>query len=667
MRSLAASRAGVGTGLAAIVTALALLAWPAIGQTPFYTKGEPREGLVVQTIVRGQGLILPLRNGDEIPSKPPLFHWLGALVSVAQNRLTPGRQDHRNLTGIAAPTTTGACNVSEAAVRAPSLISALIVLIATALTAYRWFGGQVALLSALVLATSVQWLASSVSARVDMVLAAAVSLALLAFARSYEARRPIPPLAYGLLTAAALAKGPVGVVLPVTIAVMFLALRGDLTYLGRRDLHRLGAAVGVAALWYVAAFAIAGDAFVAKQIFKENLFRVIDPDSVEAGHVRPFWFYLPLLLAGFAPWSLFLPAFAASLWPRRGQWRSVALLLPAVWCSVTIAAFSLAGSKRGVYLLPAYPALALLAGQAWSLLARSRVSASPQSHVDPPGQDSQIVADAALADPPSDEVGHDLQIELEAPPPPHDENATLSPLSPRWSRWSSVALAAGCGLVAIVTALPLLLVAAHLAGLPVSSALDLLLGNVDMQNVPAVLAGIDEHRGRLLVWCVATLGALAALIRSTRRQQWSQALACVATAVAVLAALTSSSVLPALARRRTPEPFVRRIAEVVPAGASLSFYGGFDYAAVFYRGTPIPFRARLSDVPEPDGAWLLTWRASLPALREEAGKLVISGQAAATYDVDEVLYDADAQRPDRPSLVLARIVRRIGDERSDGK
>lgn len=622
-RSHASNPVGFVTGLAAIVIALALLAWPAIAHTPFFTKGEPREALVVQALVRGEGLLLPLRNGDEIPSKPPLFHWLGALSSLVLDRALHAGGDISGMPG--APRSQ---DVSEAAVRAPSLLAALIALIATALAAYRWFGAATAVLSAIVLATSVQWLASAVSARVDMVLAATVTLALLLFAGAYERGAAVPRLAYAMLAAGALAKGPVGMVLPVAIVLVFLGLRRDLAFLGLGDLRRLGIAVAVVALWYVAAFAIAGDAFVAKQILKENFYRVIDPDSVEAGHVRPFWYYVPLLLAGFAPWSLFLPALTASLWPRRDRWQEVPLLLPAVWVLVTMALFSLAGSKRGVYLLPAYPALALLAGQAWSAL---------------PWHDRPAGA-------------HGIE------PEPASNLATATS-----SRWFAVALRSGIVLVAFVMAVVLALVAAFFAGLPVIGALDVVLGNVDMQNVPAVLATFDEHRWRLLVWFAASAACVTLLLRSMRREQWSRALALVAASVVALAALTSSSVLPAMASRRTPEPFLRRVAEVVPAGASLSFYGGFDYAAVFYRGTPIPFRARLSDVPEPEGVWLLTWRASLPALREEAQKIETGGQATAGYGVDEVLYDADAERAARPSLVLTRIVRRTGDERSDGK
>src|SRR5437870_3211933 len=53
-----------------------------LGKVPFHTKGEPREGLVVWEMTHGGGWFLPRRNGVELPSKPPLFHWLGAATSL---------------------------------------------------------------------------------------------------------------------------------------------------------------------------------------------------------------------------------------------------------------------------------------------------------------------------------------------------------------------------------------------------------------------------------------------------------------------------------------------------------------------------------------------------------------------------------------------------------
>src|ERR1044071_6720919 len=57
---------------AALLARLALSA-------PIWQHGEAREGLVVWGIVHNNEWILPFRNG-ELPSKPPLFHWLAAVV-----------------------------------------------------------------------------------------------------------------------------------------------------------------------------------------------------------------------------------------------------------------------------------------------------------------------------------------------------------------------------------------------------------------------------------------------------------------------------------------------------------------------------------------------------------------------------------------------------------
>jgi len=70
------------TGLALGLLCACLYLW-GLGDLPFYTKGEPREGTIVWEIYTSGEWILPLRNGHIIPSKPPLFHWLGALVSLA--------------------------------------------------------------------------------------------------------------------------------------------------------------------------------------------------------------------------------------------------------------------------------------------------------------------------------------------------------------------------------------------------------------------------------------------------------------------------------------------------------------------------------------------------------------------------------------------------------
>lgn len=55
---------------------------------PIWTRGEAREGLVVQEILHNQQWILPFRSG-ELPSKPPLFHWIAARAALVFGESDP--------------------------------------------------------------------------------------------------------------------------------------------------------------------------------------------------------------------------------------------------------------------------------------------------------------------------------------------------------------------------------------------------------------------------------------------------------------------------------------------------------------------------------------------------------------------------------------------------
>jgi 4-amino-4-deoxy-L-arabinose transferase-like glycosyltransferase len=70
-----------------IVSACFALYFWDLGQAPFFDKQEPREALVVWEINHSGNWILPLRNGNEIPAKPSLYHWLAALVSQSAGRI----------------------------------------------------------------------------------------------------------------------------------------------------------------------------------------------------------------------------------------------------------------------------------------------------------------------------------------------------------------------------------------------------------------------------------------------------------------------------------------------------------------------------------------------------------------------------------------------------
>ena len=129
------------TALGLACLCLSLYVW-GLDDLPFYTKGQPREATVVWEITTHGEWILPLRNGHIIPSKPPLFHWLGALAS--------------RLGG----------EPNELTIRLPSALLAILGVLLTYYTGVALWGVEAGLLAGIILATSFEWFRAATTARV---------------------------------------------------------------------------------------------------------------------------------------------------------------------------------------------------------------------------------------------------------------------------------------------------------------------------------------------------------------------------------------------------------------------------------------------------------------------------------------------------------------------
>jgi len=224
-----------------------------------------------------------------------------------------------------------------------------------------------------VLALSPGWVGWARSSVTDMFLASAISLALLGYALAHaNPERPaIRRLGHGALAlfagVAVLAKGPIGLLLPGLIILVFLVLKGQLWSEVRQTpwLPMLALFFGVILPWYAMATQANGPAFLAHFLGFSNLERFT---SVIYSHPGPPWFYLPWVVILLLPWSLYLPVAIARLrfW-RLQAWRSNTAaddlpLLALLWLVVMVAFFSAAATKLPGYILPALPGGALLVG-----------------------------------------------------------------------------------------------------------------------------------------------------------------------------------------------------------------------------------------------------------------------------------------------------------------
>ena len=307
-----------------------------IGGYPLYTKGEPREAVTIFDIVHGGGIILPMRAGVEIPSKPLLMHWIAALFSIV------------------------AGGVSPFTVRLPSAIFAIGGMLACYGYVRRLYDSSTGFLAAIILGTTAQYIQAGTGSRVDSTLTFFLELAFFEFIMIAEGMTRRRLALYFAISLAILAKGPVGLALPGLVALVWMALERRWNLL--RSLKLAYGAIIVAIIgggWYAAAIHIGGMRFVRKQLIGENLVRFVGGASFHQGHAHPFFYVEMALLAGFMPWTIFLgvAAIGSIRRPVAMTPRFVYLLS---WFVTVVVFYSLATSKRGVYLLALYPALAAI-------------------------------------------------------------------------------------------------------------------------------------------------------------------------------------------------------------------------------------------------------------------------------------------------------------------
>ncbi|MBI5193664.1 MAG: phosphatase PAP2 family protein [Nitrospirae bacterium] len=166
-----------------------------------------------------------------------------------------------------------------------------------------------------------------------------------------------------------LTKGPVGLVIPGMIIFIFLLIRGHI----KKVLKEIGLTSGViiflfASLpWYVMQIWVNGFGFISEFLIKHNLTRFT---GVVSGHRGAFYYFIPVVLVGFFPWSAFLPSALINAFRKVRQrdvfnYRDSVVLFTAIWFLAVFVFFSISKTKLPGYILPLAPALAILVGRLW--------------------------------------------------------------------------------------------------------------------------------------------------------------------------------------------------------------------------------------------------------------------------------------------------------------
>ncbi|MBI4483273.1 MAG: glycosyltransferase family 39 protein [Acidobacteria bacterium] len=312
-----------------------------LGALAFVGADEPRYARVAEEMHRGGDYVTPRLEGRPWLEKPPLYYWLASGAIAAMG---PG----------------------EFSARFPVALSAVLGAGIVWFTGRTLFSPQAGWMALLVLATSAGYFAYGRAASMDMLLTACVTVSLCSFALAL--RRPQRSLGWFLLgyasmALATLAKGPIGLVLPLLVLGVFLSVSRRWDLLEQMQLIPGFFLFLVLALpWYVLVYRSNGFEFISTFFVNHHLARFLTPLH---HHEQRFYYYFLVLLGLAFPWIIFFPdAIRASLKRLRSvpEERLVAIFLW-VWLLVPLFFFSLSSSKLPAYILPVLPVLALLLGE----------------------------------------------------------------------------------------------------------------------------------------------------------------------------------------------------------------------------------------------------------------------------------------------------------------
>lgn len=502
-----------------------------LGNIPFYERGEPREGLVVWEMYKTGNWVLPKINGDYIPFKPPFFHWIGVVISTVIG------------------------DVNELTIRLPSALFATLGVLLVYSTGTRHWNEKTGRFAAIVLATTPGWWRAATMAQVDMTLAFFMTAALLLFYFMYREGRYSQGNAMAvalLLACATLAKGPLGLLVPLLIIFVFLCLRRDFAFL--KKAHPISGAVLfllVAGSWYALAMRQGGSAFFIRQIIEESL----GTAAGDYGRHQPLYYYVSNFFLNQAPWSVFVPPLAFFLYRRRRELIDDPLLFPLVWWVSVFLFFSLASGKRAVYILPLYPAFALLLGAWWRSLGGETAT-----------EDVWVTSAAGVALAAASLVGVGMLTFFLA----GASGAQVEHLFPR---------------------------------LRSAGALD------DLQSffTPSVPLWIG-----LSVFAAASL----LIFLSLPRKQWDGMFVAIAMMATAATVFLKTSYYPAIAGERTLKPFATRLRENIAPQTPILFYNSFDYGTIFYSRRDIaPYAQKINELKQP--VFLLMWEEDWQRLRRK--------------------------------------------------
>ena len=303
---------------------------------------EARYAYVAREMAQDGHWLVPYRSGEYYAHKPPLLFWLINLSSFA--------------TGLP---------IGRIPVRLPGFFAGILALWATARLAGRWAGEKAAWPAVLTLCTTYLFWHEIGFSRMDGPLLGWTMGALaLLFLNDESPSFWRPALAWLCMGLGILTKGPVGLLVPAGAYAAARIAAGE-GHLLKKSHWIWGplVALSLPALWLGMAWHQgAPEGYFRELLFSQNVERA----AGELGHRQPPYYFFTTVPADLLPWTLCLPAAVLILF--RDPARRILLRRLGGWIGFVFLFFSLATSKRNIYVLGLFPAVAILVGSVWTNL-----------------------------------------------------------------------------------------------------------------------------------------------------------------------------------------------------------------------------------------------------------------------------------------------------------
>ncbi len=335
-----------------------------LGSRPLSTPDEARYSEIPREMLVLHDFVTPHLNGVKYFEKPPLMYWIQAAAIKLFNPSVGKVINTSHAPQLA--NTLAPLSINEWVVRVPNALMALLGCLILYASGRLLFDRRTGLLSAIILSTSFLYFTLARMVTLDMSLSVLLSSSLLTFLMAVNLpfgskRRYLCYAAYIFSALAVLTKGLVGIVFPVMIVGTWILLTQQWRLLKQIYLPSgILLFLLIAVPWHVLVQQ-RNPEFLQFYFIQQQFLRY---STLIAQRYQPSWFFIPILFAGFLPWIVFLFQAIKASFPRtrqqiREKSNHVFLLL---WVSIIFVFFSLSHSKLIPYILPLFPAVALITG-----------------------------------------------------------------------------------------------------------------------------------------------------------------------------------------------------------------------------------------------------------------------------------------------------------------